>query len=484
MKSSRRAFLGGLVAAALTTRASGVERDFGPCRLRFGVLSDLHVDPNSPTGLQRFVRALEYFRTRGIDALVLGGDNVMGGRISGLKKLADAWWSVFPNDRADDGRAVARVFALGNHEYDCSRADRQANNPDCIALPGNLDRGWKEVFGEPWAPVQKVTVRGYDFIVAHWGGLEKNLPAWMAENGPALAKDRPFFLVQHPHPGGTCFGDWGWGNDGGLTKKVLADYPNAVVFSGHSHYSVADELSVWQGEFTSLNAGSLFQASDEYNFRDNARGNARGNSRSMGWPDWRNTNRFATSGAGGTPSGLYCEVYDGVLKVERRAFPSTERLGDDWILGVPARGAESDYAPEARRRRRVAPAFADGVVAKAEFVRARVRKPRDGEPAEQPAVRVSFPGAEMRDGCRVFDYEVTPILCEDDVETRLASRRIFAADALGPQRPPETCGAFLHFALDELPKKAKVRFAVCPVERFGRRGPEIFSNEIRTAIVQ
>jgi hypothetical protein len=102
---SRRNFLGG--AAALVgaggCRSLGIG---GPKpNIVFGVISDIHI--TTPESTAEFRKALEYFRDRKADAVVVAGDLSDWGLKSGLKYVADAWYSVFPNDRAPDGRKAS-----------------------------------------------------------------------------------------------------------------------------------------------------------------------------------------------------------------------------------------------------------------------------------------------------------------------------------------------------------------------------------------
>jgi hypothetical protein len=79
----------------------------------------------------------------------------------------------------------------------------------------------------------------------------------MAKDGKKIDPSLPFFYVQHPHLKDTCYGPWAWGHDAGITTKTLSAYPNAIAFSGHSHYSLTDERTIWQGAFTSVGTGSF-----------------------------------------------------------------------------------------------------------------------------------------------------------------------------------------------------------------------------------
>ena len=81
-----------------------------------GVISDIHV--TTPESTAAFRKALAYFRDRKVDAVVVAGDLSDWGLKSGLKYVADAWNSVFPGDRAPDGRKVEKLFCTGNHDYD------------------------------------------------------------------------------------------------------------------------------------------------------------------------------------------------------------------------------------------------------------------------------------------------------------------------------------------------------------------------------
>ena len=74
--------------------------------------------------------------------------------------------------------------------------------------------------------------------------------------------ESPVVFLQHPHHQGTVFGGKlpSWAVKDDRATCWLRMFPDAISFSGHSHMPLENEQSVWQGEFTSLNAGSLFQA--------------------------------------------------------------------------------------------------------------------------------------------------------------------------------------------------------------------------------
>ena len=81
--------------------------------LRLGVLSDIHLRRAGDEA--PFRRALEYFRSRQVDGVIVAGDIANDGAVSQLVLAAETWYSVFPDDRLPDGRRVERLFILGNH---------------------------------------------------------------------------------------------------------------------------------------------------------------------------------------------------------------------------------------------------------------------------------------------------------------------------------------------------------------------------------
>jgi 3',5'-cyclic AMP phosphodiesterase CpdA len=117
MKLSRRNFIGsGACAKAFAAMAA----DVGPERpeLRFGLISDAHFSRNKGVADKRFRVALEWFRSKDVDAVVCTGDLTNCGMRAELENLASVWKDVFPNDCMPDGRRIEKVFLCGNHDTD------------------------------------------------------------------------------------------------------------------------------------------------------------------------------------------------------------------------------------------------------------------------------------------------------------------------------------------------------------------------------
>ena len=475
MEFSRRFFIGSCLAAGASAGCSSFKGALSSKPIaKIGVLSDVHLkDPGDEI---HFVKALEYFRDNGADGVLVAGDIADTGRISQLKRAGDSWFKVFPGGKAPDGRKVEQLFVYGNHDrwgWTWGLNDEQKKDPAVIADSighsyENMKKAWEECFREEYVPVWMKNVNGIAVIGAHWGYRDdhnKAMEKFFEENGKRLDPHLPFFYTQHDHPKDTCFGAWAWGHDDGTSTRVLSAFPNAVAFSGHSHYTLTDERTVWQGAFTSINTSSLKYSSHDYSCRENA-----AQSNSSGYGGENRAHAMGCIGTGDGRQGMLVSVFDDRLEIERREFVYGESLGDNWIIPIPAR-ADGPMAYARRAAKRSAPEFAKD--AKVEVAI------KDSDKGKK-VVEVKFPSAQVVDDCRANEYEVTATLVEDDFDLVQAQRRVLASDFY---LPASKCGKenVCAFFLDELTKKGNYVFSVRPVECFGKKGAAIASAAFRLA---
>ena len=455
----RNAFFAGAACAGARPAAAAAQTSpaapGAPC-VSFGVLSDVHL--NRKGDEDTLLKAFEYFRDNGADGVLIAGDIADTGLIEQMERTADCWWRTVPGGKAPDGRHVEQLFIYGNHEFHKWRRSR--NDPaflraNVLNFENNYAKVWERIFKEPFKPIWAKNVKGYTFIGAHWGN-ERHLDKFLQENADklGLSNGKPFFYTQHPHPGNTVQGPWAWGNDGGVATRALDKFPNAVAFSGHSHYSITDDRCIWQGKFTSVGTGSLRYIFSQY-WRDNGE-NHNGIAKQM---------RILPEGRG--RQGMLVRVYGDKITFTRREFVYGESLGDDWVL--PLDGTKP-LAFEARSAKRIAPSFAPD--AKVTVSRA-MGKNRAGAATDQ--ITVSFPAAMPSATSRVHDYEVTALAYHEDVDYPVASKRVLSESYFLPASK-ETDKGHIVFAVSELKGVKSVRFAVRPLECFGHKGPEIYSE--------
>lgn len=461
---TRRFFIGGCASAgafAAGRMFAAPSFNLSKVNFRMGVVSDVHIrDPKSTYTTEAIIKAFEYFRDNGADAVMVAGDIADTGRVHQLKYFADAWYKVFPADKAPDGRRVEKLFVYGNHDY-WGMSKEAAKNKELLADiinsgPGSRARVWNDCFNEKYEPVWIKDVKGYKIIGCHWGygGMLKD---FFASHANELKGGKPFFYTQHAHPRDTCFGSWSWGRDGGESTRALTPFPNAVAFSGHSHYPLTDERTVWQGAFTSINTSSMRYSSQDYSLRDNLAGN------SCGYRGWKRPTPTPNLNTSDGKQGMLVEVGDEGIVIRRREFTWGESLGDDWV--IPS-GSDRPFEYARRKRTRKAPAFSEGQKITV--------KPVNDKAGKKAFIDVTIPHAASVDGCRVFEYEVASVIVQDDVEMTVDSRRVAAADYhLPPKKSDKT--TLCRIPVEALPPQAMVRFDVRALECFGKKSEPLSS---------
>ena len=137
--------------------------------IRIGVISDVHIGgwtTDDKTQTQYFTEALEWYRDKGVDAIMFAGDLTQGycpidENVKQLKEFFKAWFSVFPdNKNPKTGETVEPVMVYGNHDADLVRTESKGNY-------------WKTYLGEEYQSVYTKEVKGYQFVGAHWGSEGK-----------------------------------------------------------------------------------------------------------------------------------------------------------------------------------------------------------------------------------------------------------------------------------------------------------------------
>lgn len=467
----RRHFLqsGAIAAGALCLDFQGFAenvRIFGKPRLTVGVLSDVHITMTEGKA-DAFRKALEYFRERKVDAVLVAGDIANYGIESELKVAADVWYDVFPSDRLPGGRHVEKLFIYGNHDVRPNMASATKRyGKDVLErdlISNDRRAAWKRCFHEDWEPVYIKDVKGYKFIGSH---MEDDRPfpdfaEYMKSVEGMLDPSKPFFFFQHKHPKGTCSSPWVWGPDDGTTTEVLKAFPNAVALSGHSHTSLSDERTIWQDGFTSVGTASLSYIIP-FGGRENSAVFASKEKvpSQMKKLDCRNGKQ-----------GMVMTVYDEYIVFERREFVFDEKVGPDWVLPlIPSAGPDLSHARRAKEA--TPPVFPEG----AEVTFSEMRgKDRYGEEKDQ--VAVTFPVAvSCGTHPRAFDYEVQVEVKDCDFTKTMLTKRVFSKGFyLGETKDasePVTCV----FSREELPSTRPMRFVVRPCECFGRKGVPIESG--------
>ena len=228
-------------------------------RLAFAVISDTHIGNRVGEGpMKKVPQALQNLTRYGkLDALAVVGDLTDHGDTDQYEDFD----SIFNHPDIILNPVDKFLFMMGNH--DNYNGSGQQNYR--LGLKNfNLRNGKPSNY-----PLhQYVLIKGYPFItISVLGGANnddnendgrtsypstvlKTLENYLVQ-ATQDAPGKPIFVFAHVGPRNTCYSSWG--NLEGAAwamwrlNTVLKNYPQAVVFCGHSHYPLGDPRSIHQG---------------------------------------------------------------------------------------------------------------------------------------------------------------------------------------------------------------------------------------------
>lgn len=231
--------------------------------LQFPVLSDVHI--GGELQQDRFKKALTQMGViaPNYNAIVLLGDNTDMGKINEYDKMMRIF-----NDfsKAD----AEKIIAIGNHDY----WEGLFSAP--IFIPEFYQDRFIKKTRMPGLYYSKV-VNGYHFITLGSEGfpdddnydhvlMSDKQYSWLEETlAQAMEPDKPIFVFMHQPIDHTVYGseEWGAGFTDTRLSDILKQYPQVILFSGHTHYLLNHPRTIYQNGFTNINAGSVAYGSTD-----------------------------------------------------------------------------------------------------------------------------------------------------------------------------------------------------------------------------
>lgn len=226
-------------------------------KLRFIVTSDIHYKVDDDIEKERFEKgmnlAYDYASKSDyklIDGFFAVGDFVNSGTEAEMLKFKNSIDSVISKD-------TKICLMLASHEFHSDSGEEGAY------------KRLKEIFNQNGDNYFELKDCPFICISTEDGcRIKEKKQQWLKnclEDAASKNRFRPFFVFQHPHLTDTVYGSINWGDDDIIA--ILADYPQVVDFSGHSHAPINDPRSIHQKYFTSLGTGSLsYFELDEFDY--------------------------------------------------------------------------------------------------------------------------------------------------------------------------------------------------------------------------
>jgi predicted phosphodiesterase len=245
---------------------NNIKFDDNNIALSFGVMSDIHItqrfDVDHCTVLYKNAidLAYKYSKTGKLDLMFVPGDVVQNivyenpesyHEIDDFKYLTDKYLD--PD--------TAFVFCTGNHDVGRTRKFEKEFTDAFTATEEDVKRYYKydvdmdAVYS--YSGNRHAVVNGYHFLsVAMNGDYVGYLKPILDE---LTAKDplKTVFVAYHYHAAQTVYATFYKGGGLDELRKFLDAYPQVVFFSGHSHNSLLNPRSIWQGTFTAMETASV-----------------------------------------------------------------------------------------------------------------------------------------------------------------------------------------------------------------------------------
>ncbi len=236
--------------------------------VRFGVLGDVHITADSKDNDRqiRLKKALNYYRAMGAETIIVNGDIAEIGTEDAYDVLLNtvndvygdvpkaAWPEfVFTADAHDYYEAWTWTGGTGDWN---SMKTRFASKLGALSsdLNGTNTNTSVEVGGYTFIGMSADSSNSAGYAVYNTETLE-----WLrTELAAAAEKDptKPIFVAIHQPPQNTIAASDG-ANGVTTYKNILAQYPQVVLFSSHTQAALEDEHSIYQGDYTVVNTGSI-----------------------------------------------------------------------------------------------------------------------------------------------------------------------------------------------------------------------------------
>ena len=282
---------------------------------KIGIISDFQLSyEREQNGEERFIHfsnnlnlTLKYFKEHGIDLLIIAGDITNNGQLLNLLYFKKIFYSVY-----DDNSKPLVISIMGNHDFYDFNFSGNENKKKFYKVTNSF-------------PNSHYIINGFNFIF--WSQDNHlnsengyNNYTWI-KNSIEFAqhnlnkKGDPIFIFTHNPPKKTVYGsETIWGHSG--LYYFLKNYHEVICISGHSHYSLRNIKSIWQGEFTVINTQSISYVDLD--------------------PYFENFNEVRyESGRDFESMGLIAHLTDKNIIFERVEFSTGEIMEEKWKIDFP-----------------------------------------------------------------------------------------------------------------------------------------------------
>ena len=221
---------------------------------KVGFITDTHVGETRKS-CELVKRAFEVFKDWGVQAIGHCGDLADWHYALGYKYYREAFETTYP----DPATRPEMLYVYANHDALNPEFQRDPNGPHKRFLDFRTAfAAMREKLAIPHDLFHETVIGGVPFLVFPQsfelvGGL-KFLEEKIKETC-ARFPTGPVVLLTHIPPADTLYNSRAWGSI--AITRIFEKYPRLVTFTGHTHGSLRNEQSIWQGAFTAVDVCCL-----------------------------------------------------------------------------------------------------------------------------------------------------------------------------------------------------------------------------------
>lgn len=227
---------------------------------------------NAGNTVHAYVALKNHFKLckeQNVDVILMNGDIVNNAFEEYYLLFKSAFESVYGTDSSQYPEII---YNMGNHEWWDKSEQVTANAVTLFkqyAMMGTPTRSTAVTFSlknDETLPTYYRVIKGVPFLVisgedpsGHIGDTMKSeLQSWLQEisNLDSVQHDGPIYVLYHCALHTTLTHGNGAFADSLVLEELLASYPQAIVFTGDTHYSGVNERAINQVNFTCINIGS------------------------------------------------------------------------------------------------------------------------------------------------------------------------------------------------------------------------------------
>lgn len=342
-------------------------------QLKVGVMGDSHLLADGSEldliYIEHLKKSFETMKAENVQVLVYTGDLTH----SGNKKGYDIFKKIFDNVFEETQKPILNII-MGNHEY---------WSP--LTIPTFTQKNFYDSIGEK--PFSHKVINGFHFI--NWSNLDGtiltcNANLLWAKNEIEKARKNnkekgneyyPIFVITHMPPHDTVYKSERWGNI--MIRELLNNYKEVISVSGHSHYPLLDERSIWQEEFTAVTAQSTSYIEIE-------EGKENGSTEDDDRQKQKNENYM----------GYIMDINESQIIFKRIALKSGEYYNKHWVIPFPiTHETEFTYTRELQMKMSKTPVFKENSTIEYIF--------------DNNSHEIIFDQPVLEDNSSVHSYEIT-----------------------------------------------------------------------------